>query len=50
MLKYGIFKERHFEMVTDTLRALILEKNQYETNIFEFVSNESATIFVQIPP
>lgn len=40
MLKYGIFKERHFEMVTDTLRALILEKNQYETNIFEFVSNE----------
>jgi SAM-dependent methyltransferase len=40
LLKYGIFKERHFEMVTDTLRALILEKYQYATHIFEFVSNE----------
>ncbi|MEY3450690.1 MAG: hypothetical protein RL711_515, partial [Bacteroidota bacterium] len=40
LLKYGIFKERQFEMVTDTLRALILEKHQYSTNIFEFVSNE----------
>ena len=40
LLKYGIFKERQFEMVTDTIRALILEKNHYVTNIFEFVSNE----------
>ncbi|PCI99394.1 MAG: SAM-dependent methyltransferase [Flavobacteriales bacterium] len=40
ILKYGIFKERQFEMVTDTLRALILEKNQYSTKVFEFVSNE----------
>ena len=40
LLKYGIFKERQFEMVTDTLRALILEKHQYDTHIFEFVSNE----------
>lgn len=40
LLKYGIFKERQFEMVTDTMRALILEKNQYSTHIFEFVSNE----------
>ena len=40
ILKYGIFKERQFEMVTDTLRALIMEKHQYNTNIFEFISNE----------
>jgi hypothetical protein len=40
ILKYGIFKERQFEMVTDTIRALILEKNQYQTKVFEFVSNE----------
>ena len=40
ILKYGIFKERQFEMVTDTLRALILEKNQYSTKVFEFISNE----------
>lgn len=40
ILKYGIFKERQLEMVTDTLRALYLEKNSYQTSIFEFVSNE----------
>lgn len=40
ILRYGIFKERQYEMVTDTLRALIMEKHQYNTNIFEFVSNE----------
>ena len=40
LLKYGIFKERQFEMVTDTIRALIMEKKQYETKIFEFISNE----------
>jgi len=40
LLKYGIFKERQFEMVTDTIRALIMEKHQYSTNIFEFISNE----------
>lgn len=40
MLKYGIFKERQYEMVTDALRALILEKHHYDAHIFEFISNE----------
>ncbi|MBE7633775.1 SAM-dependent methyltransferase [Tenacibaculum finnmarkense] len=40
LLKYGIFKERQFEMVTDTIRALILEKSNYNTKVFEFISNE----------
>ncbi|CAM1369540.1 SAM-dependent methyltransferase [Tenacibaculum litopenaei] len=40
ILKYGIFKERQFEMVTDTLRALIMEKHNYQTKVFEFISNE----------
>jgi hypothetical protein len=40
LLKYGIFKERQFEMVTDTIRALIMEKNNYNTKVFEFISNE----------
>ncbi|WMN07328.1 SAM-dependent methyltransferase [Marivirga arenosa] len=40
ILKFGIFKERQFEMVTDTIRALLLEKNQYNTKVFEFISNE----------
>lgn len=40
VLSHGIYKEREYEMVTDTLRALIMEKNQYQTDIFEFISNE----------
>ena len=40
ILKYGIFKERQFEMITDTVRALIMEKHQYQTKVFEFISNE----------
>lgn len=40
ILKYGIFKERQCEMITDTIRALIMEKKQYETKVFEFISNE----------
>lgn len=40
LLKYGIFKERQFEMVTDTIRALVLEKHQYNTKVFEFISSE----------
>ena len=40
ILKYGIYKERQYEMLTDTMRALLLEKENYQTKIFEFVSNE----------
>ncbi|PCI02203.1 MAG: SAM-dependent methyltransferase [Flavobacteriaceae bacterium] len=40
LLKYGIFKERQFEMITDTIRALVLEKHNYQTMVFEFISNE----------
>ena len=40
LLKYGIFQERQYEMVTDTIRALTLESKGYKSKIFEFVSNE----------
>ena len=40
LLQYGIFQERQFEMITDTIRALIMEEHHYQTKIFEFVSNE----------
>ncbi|MCB0402489.1 MAG: SAM-dependent methyltransferase [Flavobacteriales bacterium] len=40
ILKYGIYKERQYEMLTDTIRALLMEKEGYNTNIFEFISNE----------
>lgn len=36
--RYGILKERQCEMVTDGLRALIMEYYGYKTNIFEFIS------------
>lgn len=39
LLKHGIFVERQAEMVTDTLRALLLELNGYRTRVFEFVSD-----------
>lgn len=40
VLQHGIFQERQFEMITDTLRSLLMEKEQYKTKIFEFISNE----------
>lgn len=40
LMKFGIFQERQFEMLTDTIRALILESEGYKTKVFEFISNE----------
>ena len=40
LTKHGIFMERQAEMVTDGLRALILELMGYATKIFEFISTE----------
>ena len=40
MLQHGIFKERTAEMLTDTIRALLLEANGYSVRIFEFISLE----------
>lgn len=40
LMEYGIYKERMFEMITDTLRSLIMQRNQYQTKIFEFISGE----------
>jgi hypothetical protein len=38
LLQHGIFLEREAEMLTDSLRALLLEYCGYKTKIFEFVS------------
>jgi SAM-dependent methyltransferase len=40
LTRYGIFLERQAEMVTDGIRAMILEYFGYKTKIFEFVSDE----------
>lgn len=39
LTKYGIFLERQAEMVTDAIRALVLEYFGYKTKVFEFISD-----------
>lgn len=39
LTKYGIFMERQAEMVTDGIRALILEYYGYKTKVFQFISD-----------
>lgn len=38
--KFGILKERQAEILTDTLRAMIMEYFGYKTNVFEFIPLE----------
>ena len=39
LMKYGIFMERQAEMVTDGIRAMILEYFGYKTKVFQFISD-----------
>ncbi len=39
LTKYGIFLERQAEMITDGIRAMILEYFGYKTKVFEFISD-----------
>lgn len=38
--RHGILEERQAEMLTDTLRALIMEAYGYKTRVFEFIATE----------
>ena len=40
MLMHGIHLGQHAEMLTDSLRALLLEACGYQTRVFEFVALE----------
>lgn len=40
VLQHGILLERQAEMITDGIRALILEAQGYRTKVFEFISSE----------
>ncbi|MCM1190261.1 MAG: SAM-dependent methyltransferase [bacterium] len=40
ILKYGVVRERMAALITDALRADILEQNGYETQILEFIDME----------
>jgi hypothetical protein len=39
LLRHGTYMEKQAEMVTDGLRALVLEASGYRTKVFEFVSD-----------
>lgn len=40
ILKHGILEERQAELITDGIRALLLESKGYKTKVFEFISTE----------
>jgi len=40
LLQHGILKERQAEIVTDAIRALLMEAKGYKTKVFEFISTE----------
>lgn len=40
ILKHGILEERQAELITDGIRALLLESIGYKTKVFEFISTE----------
>jgi hypothetical protein len=40
ILQHGILEERQAEILTDGMRALIMEANGYKTRIIEFISSE----------
>lgn len=40
ILKHGILLERQAEIITDAMRALVLEDKGYKTQVFEFISAE----------
>ena len=40
MLQYGVHLGQQAEMLTDSLRALLLQAHGYETKVFEFVALE----------
>ena len=48
MLRHGVYRERHSEMVTDSLRALLLEYAGYKVQVFEFIGGEHTSKNVMI--
>ncbi|KAL7486013.1 hypothetical protein ACHAW6_011605 [Cyclotella cf. meneghiniana] len=48
VLRHAIYRERHTEIITDAMRALLLEIAGYETQVFEFVGGEHTAKNVMI--
>ncbi|MBK9256719.1 MAG: SAM-dependent methyltransferase [Saprospiraceae bacterium] len=48
ILSNGILRERQAELITDGIRALLMEANGYKTQVFEFISTEHTAKNVMI--
>jgi Methyltransferase domain len=48
VLRHGILEERQAEIITDGIRALLLEASGYQTRVFEFISTEHTAKNVMI--
>jgi hypothetical protein len=48
ILKFGVYRERIAETVTDSLRALLLESAGYKVQVFEFIGGEHTSKNVMI--
>ncbi len=48
LLQHGILEERQAEILTDGIRALLLESEGYHTKVFEFISTEHTAKNVMI--
>lgn len=48
ILKHGILEERQAELITDGIRALLMESKGYKTKVFEFISTEHTSKNVMI--
>jgi len=48
VLKFGILEERQAELLTDGLRALLLEAFGYKTSVFEFIATEHTSKNIMI--
>ncbi|MGI9159530.1 MAG: class I SAM-dependent methyltransferase [Saprospiraceae bacterium] len=48
VLRHGILEERQAEILTDGIRALLLESEGYDTKVFEFISSEHTAKNVMI--
>ena len=40
IMAHGILAERQAELITDGIRALVLEEKGYSSNVFEFIETE----------
>jgi hypothetical protein len=48
ILKFGVYRERISEVITDSLRALLLEMAGYKVQVFEFIGGEHTSKNVMI--